>query len=113
VVYCHPSNEVFILKRRSFTTEFKQEAASLVVDQRYTITKASEAMGVSTSVMRRWVDQLRLERSGQTPNKGKALTDEHRRIQELEAKLRKVEREKEILKKATALLMSDSLGQHR
>jgi transposase len=39
------------------------------------------------------------------------MTPEHKRIQELEAKLRKIEREKEILKKATALLMSDSLDQ--
>lgn len=85
----------------------------MVVDQQYTIAKASEAMGVSTSVLRRWVGQLRLERGGQTPSKGKALSAEHLRIQELEARLRKVEREKEILKKATALLMSDSLGQHR
>lgn len=101
------------MKRRSFTSEFKQEAASLVVDQGYSIAEASKAMEVNASVMRRWVEQLRLERDGQTPTKGKAITPEQQRIQELEAKLRKVEREKEILKKATALLMSDSLGQSR
>ncbi len=97
------------MKRRSFTTEFKREAASLVVDQSYTLAQASEAMNVGQSVMRRWVSQLRLERGGQVPQKSPAMTPEHSRIQELEAKLRKVEREKEILKKATALLMSDSL----
>jgi len=97
------------LSRRSFTIEFKREAASLVVDQQYTITQASEAMNVGQSVIRRWVDQLRLERGGSTPGKSPAMTPEHSRIQELEARLRKVEREKEILKKATALLMSDSL----
>lgn len=108
-----PSNEVFTLKRRSFTTEFKHEAASLVVDQGYSVTQACQAMDVSSSAMHRWVDKLRLERDGQTPDKGRALTPEHRRIQELEARLRKVEREKEILKKASALLMSDSLDQIR
>lgn len=101
------------MKRRSFTSEFKQEAASLVLDQGYSIADASKAMDVNASVMRRWVDQLRLERGGQTPTKGKAISPEQQRIQELEARLRKVEREKEILKKATALLMSDSLGQSR
>lgn len=70
-------------------------------------------MDVNVSVMRRWVDQLRLERGGQPPLNGKAITPEQQRIQELEAQLRRVEREKEILKKATALLMSDSLGQLR
>lgn len=101
------------MNRRSFTSEFKQEAASLVVDQGYSIAEAGKAMDVNASVMRRWVDQLRLERGGQAPFSGKAITPEQQRIQELEAQLRRVEREKEILKKATALLMSDSLGQLR
>ncbi|NWO07567.1 MAG: transposase, partial [Alteromonadaceae bacterium] len=33
-------------KRRSFTPEFKQEAASLVLDQGYTIAQASMSLGV-------------------------------------------------------------------
>ena len=39
------------------------------------------------------------------------MTPEQKRIQDLEAQVRRLEREKEILKKATALLMSDSLDQ--
>jgi transposase len=69
-------------------------------------------MGVSKSTMENWVRQLRQERQGNTP-KGSALTAEQRRIQELEKRLRQVEMEKEILKKATALLMSDSLNNSR
>jgi len=99
------------LSRPSFTIEFKQEAASLVVDQNYTVDQACAAVGVGPTAMRRWVAQLRQERGGNTPTSTSAMTPEHQRIQELEAKLRKVEREKEILKKATALLMSDSLDQ--
>jgi transposase len=98
------------MAKRSFTTEFKRDAASLVLDQGYSVAQACEAMNVGDGVMRRWVDQLRRERNGQTPL-SKALTPEQQRIQELEARLRKVEREKDILKKATALLMSDSLDQ--
>lgn len=71
-------------KRRSFTPEFKQEAASLVVDQGYTIAQASMSLGVGESALRRWVQQLTDEREGVTP-KGNALTPEQRRIQELEA----------------------------
>lgn len=98
------------MTRKSFTTEFKREAASLVLDQGYRITEACQAMGVGATSMRRWVQQLREERDGITPPSGrKALTADQQRIQELEARLRKVEREKEILKKATALLMSDTL----
>jgi transposase len=57
------------------------------------------------------VEQLRNERGGTTPPRSKAMTPEQKRIQDLEAQVRRLEREKEILKKATALLMSDSLDQ--
>ena len=99
-------------KRRTFTPEFKQEAASLVLDQGYSITQASLSLGVVESVLRKWVKQLTEERQGVTP-KGKAMTPEQQRIQELEERCRRLEMEKTILKKATALLMSDSLSNSR
>src|SRR5512139_926116 len=98
--------------RRSFTTQFKHDAASLVVDQGYTVPEACEAMNVGQTAMRRWVEQLEQERNGRTPARTKALTPEQQRIQELEQQVRKLEREKEILKKATALLMSDTTGRY-
>ncbi len=98
--------------RKTFSSEFRLEAAGLVVDQGYTIKAACEAMGVSKSSMENWIRQLRQERRGQTP-KANAMTPDQRRIQQLEKQLRRVEMEKEILKKATALLMSDSLSSSR
>lgn len=84
-------------KRRTFTPEFKQETASLVLDQGYSIAQASSSMGVGESALRRWVQQLSDERQGVTP-KGKAITPEHQRIQELEERCRRLEMEKSILK---------------
>lgn len=97
--------------RRAFTPEFRNESASLVLDDGYTTKEAANTVGIGLSTMERWVSHLKKERQGITPTKGKAITAEHRRIQELEAKIRKIEREKEILKKATALLMSESSNQ--
>ena len=97
------------MKKRLFSQEFKRESASLVVDKGYRITEACTAVGVRDSAMRKWVRQLREERGGTTPIGSKALTPEHQRIQELEARIRRIEREKDILKKATALLMSDTM----
>ncbi len=99
-------------KRRSFTAEFKHEAAALVVDQGYTVPEASKAVDVSETALRRWVNQLREERDGVTPS-SVALTPEQRKIQELEARVNRLEREKSILKKATALLMQDELKSTR
>ena len=94
--------------RRSFTKEFKHEAASLVADQGYSMAEACRAMGVGSTALRRWVLQLQGERNGETP-KAQALTSEQRRIQELEKQVQRLEREKSILKKATALLVSDEM----
>ena len=88
------------------SAEFKREAAGLVLDQGYSHTEASRSLGVVESALRRWVNQLQQERSGVTPQ-SKALTPEQQKIQELEARIARLEREKSILKKATALLMSE------
>lgn len=98
--------------RRSFTKEFKYEAANLVVSQGYSVPEACRAMGVGDTAMRRWVQQLREEHTGVTP-KAQALTPEQQRIQELEAEVDRLEREKSILKKATALLVSDEMQRLR
>jgi len=95
--------------RRTFSPEFRLESAQLVVDQNYRIREAALAVGVGHSTMDRWVRQLRHERNGQTP-KASAMTAEHKRIKELEKRIRDIEEQNEILKKATALLMSDSLN---
>jgi transposase len=99
-------------KRRSFTTEFKNEAAVLVVHQGYSVSEACRSLGIGETALRRWIGQLEQERRGVTP-RSKALTAEQQRIQELEARISRLEREKAILKKATALLMSDELDHTR
>lgn len=101
-----------IKQRRSFSTEFKHEAASLVLDQGYSVPEASKSLDVGLSAIRRWVKQLQQERGGMTPA-SKAMTPEQQRIQELESQVKRLEQEKSILKKATALLMSDEINRTR
>jgi transposase len=60
-------------KRRSFTPEFKQEVASLVLDQGYTVSQTSTSLGVVKSVLRRGVKPLEAERQGVTPQKKAVL----------------------------------------
>jgi transposase len=95
-------------QRRTFSPEFKQQAACLVLDQGYSYMEASRSVGIGESVLRRWVRQLESERQGITPQ-SKAMTPDQQRIQELEARIERLEREKSILKKATALLLSEGI----
>lgn len=100
------------MKRRNFSSEYKRESAQLVVDQNYTVSDAAKAMDVGFSTMTKWVKQLREERQGKTP-KASPITPEKIEISELRKKIQRIKMENEILKKATALLMSDSLNSSR
>lgn len=100
------------MKRRNFSPEFKRESAQLVVDQNYTVSDTAKAMDVGLSTMTKWIKQLREERQGKTP-KASPITPEQIEIRELKKKLQRIEMENNILKKATALLMSDSLNSSR
>jgi len=92
--------------------EFKREAAGLVLDEGYSVAEASRSLEIGQTALRRWLQQLQGERHGITPS-SKALTTEQQRIQELERQVRRLEQEKSILKKATALLMSDEMNRTR
>ena len=98
-----------VTTRRTFTPEFRLEASQLVVDKGYAVREAAEAMGVGKSTMDKWVRQLRKERNGEAIS-AKPMTPDQIKIMALEKKIRRIEEEKEILKKATALLMSDSMN---
>jgi transposase len=98
--------------RRTFSAEFKLEAAQLVLNQNYSISDAAQAMNVGKSTMDKWVRQLKGEMQGVSP-KASPMTPEQIEIRELKKKLARIEEHNEILKKATALLMSDSLNTSR
>jgi transposase len=97
-----------VKKQPSYSNEFKQDAASLVLDKNYSYQEAREAVGVGLTALRRWVKQLELERQGITP-KGKAITADQQEVQKMQARIKQLEWENMILKKATALVMSDSM----
>ncbi len=99
-------------QRRTFTTEFKHDAAALVLDQGYSVAQACRSLDVGESALRRWMKQLQSERGGVTPITH-AMTPEQQKIQALERQVKQLEQEKEILKKATALLMSDDWNRTR
>ncbi|OED90441.1 IS3 family transposase, partial [Vibrio breoganii] len=76
--------------RRTFSPEFKLEAAQLVTDQGYTVVEAAKAMNVSKSAMDKWVRQLKQERQGVT-SKASPLTPEQIEIRELKKRIAELE----------------------
>ncbi len=100
--------------KRTFTPEFRLECAQLIVYKGYSYRQASEAMNVGSTTLESWVRQLRRERQGITPSATPITAEQQRiRVRELEKQVRRLEEQNTILKKATALLMSDSLNGSR
>lgn len=100
-------------KRREYTREFKLEAVSLVVEHNRKVAEVAQSLGIGISTLDNWVRKYKKEKQGHTSTEGLALTDDQRRIQELEREVRQLKIEKDILKKASALLALDNLNVYR
>jgi len=92
--------------RRTFTSEFKQDAVDLVVKQGYSFKAAAEAVNVSSRSLREWHEKLAPVPEPCGPDA--AVEDLQAEIKRLRKQLRRAELEREILKKATAYFAKES-----
>jgi transposase len=94
-------------KRPNYTKEFKQDAIKLVIEQRYSCPEVARRLGVAASNVTRWVRQYRQDQldlsEGGIPRK--ELEAEIRRLKKENKRL---EMEREILKKAAAFFAKES-----
>lgn len=82
--------------RRHFTKEFKEQAVQMLLDG-HSASSIVERLGLSRSnLLYRW----RRELIGQSGKTAEVLDD---RVRQLEAELKRVEQERDILKKALAI----------
>ncbi len=84
--------------RRTFDPAFKLQVARMVREQGVSVSQVCREMKLTESVVRRWVHQLDDESAGR-PGIGKPLTAEQQRIRELEAEVRRLKSDNELLKK--------------
>lgn len=94
--------------RPTYSPEFRLEVAQQVVDAGRSIRDVSDSLGLGKSTVDKWARQLRNERGGHLTS-ATPLTADQIKIRELERKLRISEEDNLILKKASALLMFDSI----
>ena len=82
--------------RRQYSDEFKAEAVQMLLDG-HSANSVASRLGLSgTNVLYRWKARMLSE-------SGPAATALEARVQELEKELRRVEQERDILKKALAI----------
>ncbi len=87
-------------KRKKYDPAFKRDAVSLVLEQNYSQAEAARNLGINAQMLGRWVKELESEDSGAFRGNGK-LSPEQQEIRELKSKVKRLELEKEILKKAS------------
>ena len=93
-------------KRRRFTQEFKEEAARLCKQGDRSIGQIAKDLDLSESALRRWAEQYDVDRGAGRPE---ALTSEEREeLRSLRRRVRTLEQEREILKKATAFFAKEN-----
>lgn len=90
-------------KRRTYDSAFKRQAVELSKGRK-NLSELARELGVRPHQLYNWRKEYQEFGEGSFPGNGKIkLTPEQERIHELEKKLRDIELEHEILKKAVAI----------
>ena len=93
--------------RKKYSKEFKLDAVSLVLEQGYTKAEAARSLEINPSLIRRWVKEHQSDDAQAFRGNGK-LTPEQEEIKKLQARVKRLEMEKEVLKKATAFFAAET-----
>jgi transposase len=91
--------------RRSYSEEFKAGAVRLVIDEHKTVAAVARDLDLTASALNRWVQQALADRSN---GKTGLTTAEREELSELRKRVRILEEERTILKKATAFFARES-----
>ncbi len=90
--------------RKKYNKEFKLDAISLVLEQGYTRIEAGRSLGINHSMLGRWIKEHQDDEGQAFRGNGK-LTPEQEEIRKLKAQVKRLEMEKDILKKATVCVL--------
>jgi transposase len=93
--------------RRKFTQEFKDDAVSLVIDQGYSCAEVARRLGVPENNVNRWVRQYREGHENASAD-GLSREQLETELKRLRKENKRLEMEREILKKAAAFFANES-----
>lgn len=94
--------------RRSFTREFKIQAVRLVTEQHYSFAEAARQLGISETLLRLWKKRLEDQGGEAFPGHGNRSPLEVE-LERLRAENKRLQMEREILKKAAAFFARESM----
>lgn len=80
-----------------YTPEFKDEAVRQVVERGYSVSEIAKRLGVSTHSLYKWVNAVHPDKS---ESQAEELAEAKSEILKLRGQMRRLEEERDILKKA-------------
>jgi transposase len=89
---------------KKYTVEFKQAAVKLVTEEGYSQAEAARRLGVGSKNLNRWVRELKKGDTVKT-----SVTAEQAELVRLRKENKRLQMERDILKKAAAFFASESL----
>ena len=93
------------MSHQRYTPEFKDEAVRQVTEKGHPVAEVAARLGVSSHSLYKWVKDVRPSNDEQHSDE---LLDAKKQILKLRAELRRVEEERDILKKAAAYFARES-----
>jgi len=85
------------MSSQRYPPEFKDEAVRQVLDRGYTVAEVSQRLGVSAHSLYKWVKAVKPDKSDE---QAADLVEAKSEILRLRAQMRRIEEERDILKKA-------------
>ena len=96
-------------KRRQYDADFKRNAVALSNEPERTVIEVAANLGIEVNLLYRWRKQEANKGNGAFPGNGtEALSEDQKKIKELEKQLKNTEVERDILKKAVAIFSKAS-----
>ena len=93
--------------RKKYSKEFKLDAVSLVLEQGYSRAEAARNLDLNANMLGRWVKEHEKE-DGQAFRGNGKLTPEQEEVRALRAQVKRLQMEKDILKKATVFFAKET-----
>ena len=93
--------------RKKYSKEFKLDAVSQVTEQGYTRAEVARSLGINANMLGLWVKEHQSDEGQAFRGNGK-LTPEQEEIRKLKAQVKRLQMEKDILKKATVFFAAET-----
>ena len=94
-------------KRKVYTPEYKLAAVKMITDQKLSVAEVARRLGIAEGRLHEWKKALAAKGSDAFPGSGHLtpLEEENRRLR---AEVKRLEMERDILKKATAFFATQA-----